>query len=310
MAYTTAEVSELLDLPPWRIRRWARQGFLEPERGPGREYRFSFQDLVLLRTAAALRDSPVPQRRVHAALRELRKTLPRGRPLTAVRIVAVGDEIVAREGGTAWSPESGQVHLDFRVDELAERAAPLARRRGASAGAGPAPTDAEGWVSLARELEPTAPEEAIRAYERALKVAPEHPAAHAGLGYLRQERGELREAERHYRRVLAADPAHATAAFNLGVALEDRGRVDEAARAYRRALQADPGLADAHYNLAGLLEREGDRAGAIRHLKSYREATGRPGGGPRPEGGPRSGPGGSRPTGRAGADRTGDEAPG
>lgn len=278
MTYTTAEVAELLDLPARRIRRWVSRGLLEPERGPGRAYRFSFRDLVLLRAAAALRESAVPPRRVHAALRQLRSSLPRDRSLTSVRIVAVGDRVVVREGGAAWSPGSDQLHFDFGIREPAERVAPPTRLRPRGADAPTGPGDADGWVARARELEPVAPDEAIRAYERALDVAPEHAAAHLGLGYLRQESGDLSEAERHYRKALAGEPSNATAAFNLGVALEDRGRLREAVRAYRRALEADPTLSDAHCNLAALLEREDDGAGAIRHLRAYREAIDGPGG--------------------------------
>jgi len=42
---------------------------------------------VLLRTAKELEASRVPERRVHAALRELKRQLPNGRPLSAVQIL-------------------------------------------------------------------------------------------------------------------------------------------------------------------------------------------------------------------------------
>ena len=53
--YTSRDVSKLLDLTVQQIRSYAREGFLEPDRGPRGELRFSFQDLVLLRTAAHTR---------------------------------------------------------------------------------------------------------------------------------------------------------------------------------------------------------------------------------------------------------------
>ena len=52
--------------------------------------------------------------------------------------------------------------------------------------------------------------------------------------------------------------------------LQDAGEPPAAVAAYQRALDADPALADAHFNLAGLHSQLGDRATALRHLKSYK----------------------------------------
>lgn len=269
--YTTRDVAELLDLSPPQVRRLARAGLPEADRGPRGEYRFSFPDLVLLRTARELREARVPPRRIRAALRELRDALPRGRPLSAVRISAEGGRVLVREGETVWNPESGQVQFDFAVSELAERVAPRARRAAAAARAAEGETDPEEWYELGRELELSDPAEARDAYRRALELDPQHADARVNLGYLLQEEGRLEAAVEHYRAALAAEPTHATAAFNLGVALEDLGRPREAERAYQMALEVDPGFADAHYNLSGLLERLGDGARALRHLRTYRE---------------------------------------
>jgi len=38
-------------------------------------------------------------------------------------------------------------------------------------------------------------------------------------------------------------------------------------------LAADPDLADAHFNLSRLYEDTGDRAAALRHLRSYSQLT-------------------------------------
>ena len=56
-----------------------------------------------------------------------------------------------------------------------------------------------------------------------------------------------------------------------GVVLEDMGKPEEAADVYRRAIECDGLLADAYYNLSRLYERAGDRAAALRHLRSYSE---------------------------------------
>ncbi|MEZ5596301.1 MAG: MerR family transcriptional regulator [Pseudomonadales bacterium] len=49
--YTTQEVSALLGLKPHQVRHYVRRDLLRPDRGDKGEFRFSFQDVVLLRTA-------------------------------------------------------------------------------------------------------------------------------------------------------------------------------------------------------------------------------------------------------------------
>lgn len=268
--YTTRDVAHLLGLSPDQVRSYARAGFLTPARGPQGEYRFRFQDLVLLRTAKALVDARIPARRIRRVLEKLQRQLPHGRSLSEVRILAEGDRIIVRDGETAWSPESGQVHLDLAVSDLASKVAPLARRVAQAAHDSDEDLDADHWYDLGLDLEAVDPEEALAAYERALEIDPEHADAHVNLGRLLHEAGESREAEAHYRLALASEPKHATAAFNLGIVLEDLGRPTQAIKAYLQAIAADAELADAYFNLARMYERRGDRTAALRYLKSYK----------------------------------------
>jgi tetratricopeptide (TPR) repeat protein len=271
--YSTRDVATMLGLSPEQIRSYVRSGFLSPPRGPRGELRFSFQDLVLLRTAKGLVSAHIPSRRVRQALVRLRHQLPTGRPLTAVRILADGKQVIARDGREIWNPESGQALLDFEVSDLARDAAPFARRAAEAARDREEELDAEDWFELGCELETTAPEESMDAYRRALALQPGHADAHLNMGRLHHERGDLAKAEEHYRLALAARPGDATAAFDLGVALEDLGRLAEAIGAYETALAADSGYADAHFNLAGVYEQLGERGEALRHLKIYKSLT-------------------------------------
>ena len=271
--YGSRDVAKLLGLTVAQVRAFARDGFLTPGREPRGDYQFSFQDLVILRTAKALVAARIPTRRIRRALRKLKRQLPRGRSLTELRITAEGDRIVVSDGELAWNPESGQVHLDFAVSELATKAAPAARRAAQAARDAEGELDAEDWYELGLELEAAAPREARDAYRRALELDAHHADAHVNLGRLLYEEGMISEAEKHYRLALRDSPEHATAAFNLGIALEDLDQPNDAIEAYRQALVADPDLADAHYNIARLYEKVGKRAAALRHLSSYRRLT-------------------------------------
>ena len=268
--YTTADVAGLIGLTARQAREYGRSGILDPARDPAGHYLFSFQDLVLLRTAKALLDARVPQQRILRSLGRLKAQLPTGRSLTEVRIAAEGDEVVVYDDGSSWEPDSGQLRFTFDVAELAARVEPLARRAvDRTAG----DTAAE-WVELGRELEVQAPAQARRAYEKALELQPDHAEALINLGRLLQEDGEVDAALPLYTRALESPGVERTiAAFNLGIALEDLGRDDDAAAAYRRAIDADPAFADAHFNLSRVLERVGDKVSALRHLKSYRALT-------------------------------------
>jgi tetratricopeptide (TPR) repeat protein len=261
--YTSRDVAAMLGLSVREVRSYA--GFLSSGRDERGEYRFTFQDLVLLRTAKELVASRVPPARVKRALAQLRRQLPSNRPLSAVRFSADGRGILVRDGETLWNPDSGQVVFAFIAEAEAGHRFGARSDRGAID-----PLDAGEWHALGLELEGEQPEKAREAYAKALELEPEHADAHVNLGRLVHEEGDLASAEAHYRAALRAAPAHAVAAFNLGVALEDVGRFAEAADAYLCAIRADSSAADAHYRLASVYERLGKKSAAIRHLSAYR----------------------------------------
>lgn len=282
--YSTRDVAALLGLSIEQVRSFVRDGFLSPGQGARGEYRFSFQDLILLRTAKGLLAAQVPHRRIRLALRKLNEQLPAGRPLSGVRISARGSQVVVRDGGEVWDPESGQALFDFEVAELAREAASFARREREEARQPPetaepqeprAPETADEWYEHGCDLEISAPEEAMAAYRRALQINPDLPDAHLNLGRILHERGEVGGAEMHYRLALGARPDDSTAAYNLGVALQDQERLEEAAHAYQMALTGDAVNADAHFNLSVVYEKLGDRQAAFKHLKAYKTLTGK-----------------------------------
>lgn len=274
--YSTAEVARILGLSPGQVRGYVRAGFLSPERDEDGHMRFSFPDLVFLRTARGLMTERIPPRRVKQALERLREQLPGDRRLNAVRIATEGSRIVAEDGAGRWLPESGQAIFDFDGGTAAADPPPVAspsfeaRRPRTAAADG---LTAEAWFEWGCELEAEDAKGASDAYEKALELDPDHASAHVNLGRLLHEAGSPAAAEPHYSRALEIRPEDATASYNLGVALEDLGRLPEALLEYQRALRLEPANADAHYNAASLAERLGRSAEAVRHLAAYRKLT-------------------------------------
>lgn len=272
--YSTSEVVELLGVSSARVRGFVDQGFVVPQRGARGAYRFSFQDLVLMRTAKELIDAHVPARRVVGALRYLRDNLPSGRSLSTVRIGAHGDRVVVRDGETSWDPESGQTTFDFSLAELVSGVAPLVRKAADEARVARS-LDSEEWFDLALDLEAVGEvNRAKEAYREALRANRDNADAHINIGRLQLESGDAAGAEKHFRSALATRPDDAIGNYNIALALEELDRDNEALLHYLRAVKLDPAFADAHYNLAMLYERQGNEQAALRHLSRYRSLTG------------------------------------
>jgi tetratricopeptide (TPR) repeat protein len=268
--YSTREVADLTGLAEALVRRWARARIIVPNKDLQGRWRYSFQDLALLRTAGKLLKAHLTLNRVTRTLRMVRDQLPMGRPLSAVRILVTGQRVVVRDRLASWEPESRQGTLDFDVQKLSQGLARHVPRRSRAELEREAPS-ATGLYQAALDLELAGRgEEARDAYQAALKRDPELVSARINLGRLMHAANRVTEAEALYRTALAQDPQNALAAFNLGVALEDQGAADAAVDAYEQALAIDARYADAHFNLSRLLEAKGDARGALRHLSAFR----------------------------------------
>src|SRR5437762_114310 len=199
--YTSRDVARLLGLTVAQVRGFARDGFLSPSTARGRRtLQFSFQDLVVLRTAKALVGARIPPRRIRRALKKLRQQLPRGRSLEAV------DPDEARDA--------------YR------RALELEAHH------------ADAHVNLGRLLhEEGLVEEAERHYRLALREDPEHATAAFDLGIALEELGRPKDAIEAYRTALATDARLADAHYNVARLYERVGKTAAALRhlsIYRR----------------------------------------------------------------------------
>ena len=266
--YRTREASDLTGLKPGLIRRFVQHGLIEPTRGKAGEFRFSFQDMVLLRTAKGLLDADLSPRRTFAALAKLRDRLRAeggDRPLSSMRIFADGNTVVVREEDALWDLETGQGQFAFEVEDLAGDVRKLATRN-LSIARESDDLDSDDWYNFGLDLEEVAPEKAPEAYTRAINLNPANADAHVNLGRLYQVRGDLKHAKRHYRLALDSVPGHQLALYNLGTVFDELDELDAAVDYYRQA----PSIPDAHYNLARIFEVRGDELSYLRHMRRYK----------------------------------------
>mgnify|MGYP001607730256 CR=1 FL=1 len=112
--------------------------------------------------------------------------------------------------------------------------------------------------------------EAIRQFERVLQFKPHWGPAHLGLGRTLEATGRPEEAERHFRQALQARILTPSALKALGKLCFEKGWFSEAATNFTDALQLDPADAATHLNLGMTLGLLGRRAEAQVH---YAEAV-------------------------------------
>jgi tetratricopeptide (TPR) repeat protein len=267
--YTLSSLQSMLGLSRAVITGLIDAGFVSPTRGKRREYRFSFQDVVLLRTAHALQAAHIPPRRIVRSLQRLKSTLPDELPLSGLRISAVGSEVAVRSGDQHWEAESGQLLIDFEVKATPGSVSLLQSTQPAAAIV-EIEDDARAWFDRGVALEAADPAAAEQAYREAIRRAPADVDPALNLGVLLGNAGRAAQAVRVYEDAIAHAPDEALLHFNLGVALEDLGRPGHALDAYATSLRLDPTLADAHFNTARLHEQLGHAAKAIRHYSEYR----------------------------------------
>lgn len=272
--YSTNQVAELVGLTADQVRAFVKTGLLSAaeEHRPRHRYRYSFQDIVLLRMARRLKSAGVRNRGIARALRNLKARLPAGKSLSSVRVRVVGDDVLVQEEDAVWDPESGQMAMDFPMSPLTREVAPLVKAAVPSMTAQPdGRARADDWYDLGIDLEMVGDHaQAREMYRRAIDLDPLHVDARVNLGRLKHLSGENDAATALFQQAIEIDPRHATAWFNLGVVREKERAVKDAIAAYEKAVSLDRMFPDAHFNLARLYERTGDKQAAVRHLSSYR----------------------------------------
>jgi tetratricopeptide (TPR) repeat protein len=264
--YTSNEVTRILNLSDSELRRCLRAA-LFPPLTKRRPLRFSFQDLLLLKTTKGLCEAKIPVSRIRRILDSLKRQLPEDQQLSNVKIYADGHRVVVWDGTARWQPDSGQFLFNFEPETKA-RVQPVRPQH-----AVPTRT-AEQWVTLAMELEDHSPEEARHAYREALRLDPGLVDAHINLGFLYHADCDLTHAEACYRAAIRYAPREVLGHFNLAVVLEEKGDRVGAIEQYQDVLRLQPAFAEAHYNLGTLYEAEGRKTEAIQHYAAAKKLLG------------------------------------
>jgi tetratricopeptide (TPR) repeat protein len=257
--FSTEDVQRILGLTAKQLDYWDRLRLVSPRKEQGNRF-YDFRDLIGLRTVKQLVEEGVPANRLRRALAALREKLAQiHAPLSELRVLSNGKDILVERGDARLEPLSGQFALNFDTRELGERVRVMA---------GP---NADDWLATALEYdaEENTRAQAIEAYDHALRIDPQKVDALLNCGTLCYEEGNLKKAAEYFMRALQVDPENALAHFNLGSVLEEVGRLEAARLHLRNAVRLDPSYPDAHYNLAFVCERLGARNEALRHWQAY-----------------------------------------
>ncbi|HEX7093707.1 MAG TPA: tetratricopeptide repeat protein [Nitrospiraceae bacterium] len=258
--YSGAELCRILRLSESGLRSCLRAALLPMSRA-GTSRRYSFQNLVVLRTAQGLTEAGVSVRQIRKVLESLQRQLGEGQGMSSLKIYASGKRVVVWDGTSHWQPDSGQFLLNFDTTHIVQPTKLQPPLRGQ-----PSQVEAAlAWFDRGMTLQDDSMEEARRAYQEAIRVRPAFVEAHVNLGRLHHNAGELKEAEACYRRALQSEPEFALAHFNLAVVLEDQQDKSGALVAYEEALKRAPEFREAHRNVAQLYEQLGRRRDAVRH---------------------------------------------
>jgi tetratricopeptide (TPR) repeat protein len=253
---------------PRLITELVRSGFVRPQRGKRREYRFSFQDVVLLRMAQDLRQAGMTLRKTTRFLKRMKERIP-VMPAAGMRLSTAGREIVLRENGQL-SNIDGQLVLEFGSTTVDTGClVPALHHEHENAVCSTALT-ADDWYYAALETEKAEPLEAVYRYRCAIEADAQYANAYVNLGCLLIEGEQYLEARTVLQEGLNHCPDNALLHFNLAIVLEESGKPPAALNHYRQAIALKPSFADAHFNAARLCEVLGDTQAAVQHLNAFR----------------------------------------
>src|SRR5260370_20856682 len=124
------EVQRILGRTGKQLEYWDRLRLVSPRKEMGNRF-YSFRDLISLRTIKQLIDHGVPANRLRRALAALREKLAQVHmPLSELRVLSDGKDVVVESEGARLEPLSGQFVLNFETRELGEKVRVMAGPHG------------------------------------------------------------------------------------------------------------------------------------------------------------------------------------
>lgn len=117
--FTCGQVIAITQLSQRQLAYWRRTALVVPSsHSPGGHARYSFTDLIIIRTIKQLIDAGVSLQRIRKSIKSLRQFLPTlKRPLTELTLVATGDIILVLHEGSVFEALSGQEWI-FPIADL------------------------------------------------------------------------------------------------------------------------------------------------------------------------------------------------
>jgi len=100
-------------------------------------------------------------------------------------------------------------------------------------------------------------DDAIKAYQTAIKLKPDYVEAYNNMGWAYINRGRLDDAIKAYQTAIKLKPDYADAYFNLGVLYQNQGRLENAIEVYQITIKLKPDYTEAYFNLGGLYQNLG-----------------------------------------------------
>jgi len=108
--FSTRQVCRITGLSARQLGYWRKTGLLSPAmQTRGGHARYSFTDLISLKTASRLIDAGVSVQRIRLCLQSLSRFLPNtDTPLQELSLVATGDVVLVLRSGAAFDALTGQ----------------------------------------------------------------------------------------------------------------------------------------------------------------------------------------------------------
>lgn len=128
--FSTRQVCRITGLSARQLGYWRKTGLLSPaQQTPGGHARYSFIDLISLKTASRLITAGVSVQRIRQCLHSLSRFLPNtDTPLQELSLVATGDVVLVLRSDTAFDALTGQEWI-LQVADLESEARMLLSER-------------------------------------------------------------------------------------------------------------------------------------------------------------------------------------